>query len=243
MRLPNRHTIDTAAELAKMLIEIIKALKQLWDEKQENDKVAVKLGEETYNLVEDKDTPGAYKWEKVDLNNEQSPTNDKNPDALQYSAELEQPFTEYQAQTLATKLISDRPGSDIDYEDFKTINPAIQITLSNDDGERVLYELSDEGECVKNTFTEELSQEQIIDVAYEPLSKILPPGSHALLPPSKDDIEAENAAVIDSQENLTIEAMDMLSQVVDKLEIESQNNKYDADGLVVDNICINIIYN
>lgn len=222
----SRHAIDTTKELAKMLILLVKALKEMWDEKQERDKVTVKVGEEIYNLVEDKDIPGAYKWEKVDLNNDKSQTNETT-DTLQYTAELEQPFTDYQAQTLATKLLTEAPDDNINYEDFKTTNPAIQITLSNDDEERVLYELSDEGKCVKNTFIEELSQEEIIDVTYETLSNIVPPNSPLLLPLSKDNVE-------ESQKNLTISADDMLLQVVDELEIEGANEQFDADGLVLD---------
>lgn len=219
---------DTTYKLAQALIELIKALKKIWDIEQEKNKVAVKVGEETYNLSEDKD--GTYKWEKVDLNNEQSTTNDKDPNPLQYNAEIESPFTEYQAQTIATKLLTDAPGESVNYDQARTNNPEIQIALLRDEGgDIVLYEMNEEGECIKNSFTQELSQEQVIDAAYEPLSEILPPNSPLLLPPGKDNIEAENIENID----IATSADDMLSQVVGTY-VESQPEQYDADGLIID---------
>lgn len=218
----SHHIIDSAKELAKMLILLTKQLKKTWDEKQKENKIAVKIGEETYNLIEDKDTPGAYKWENVDLNNENSQTN-VNTDKF----EIEQPFTDYQAQTLATKLITEAPNN-INYKDLKEADPAIQIVLSNDKTKIVLYELSQEGECVKNTFAQELGQEKIIDVAYEPLTNILPPNSPLLLPPSKDN---------QTQEDLIVSADDMLFQVVgDNQNAPSQieQPKFDVDGLIIE---------
>ena len=205
----SEYAIDTAFQLAKMLKLLAEALKETWDKKQEEDKIAVKVGEETYNLVEDKDTPGAYNWEKVDLNNDTS--------------EVEQPFTDYQAQTLATKIITEAPSDSIEIEYPQTDNPAIQVVLL-DKEKTVLYELSSEGKCVKNVFIEELGQEKIIDVAYVPISNILPENSPLLLPPGKDDIE--------THKDLSISADDMLSQVVD--ESQEKQPSFDADGLIVE---------
>ncbi len=220
--------VDTAIKLAQALESLIKSLKKIWDIEQEKNKVAVKVGEETYKLSEDKDNPGTYKWEKVDFNNEQSATNDENSNLLQYDAEIESPFTEYQAQTIATKLLTDAPGNSVNYDEARTNNPEIQIALLRDEGgDIVLYKMNDEGKCIKNSFTEELSREQIIDAAYEPLSEILPPNSPLLLPPGKDNIEAENIGIATS-------ADDMLSQVVGNY-VESQPEQYDADGLIIDN--------
>lgn len=204
----SKTSIDIAKELAKLLIQLAKVLKEARNEKQEEDKIAVKVGEETYNLVEDKNEPGAYKWEKVDLTNES-----------QSEMSEEQPFTDYEAQTLATKLITEAPDN-FNYENLGTSNPAIQIvSLDNERSETVLYEMSERGETVKNTFTEILTQEEIIDVAHEPLTNILPPNSPLLLSAGKEDIE--------KQEDINVIADEMLSQVVDIQE-------FDNDGLVVE---------
>jgi hypothetical protein len=59
----------TGEALAKVLIELskiaIKKIKEGW----EASKIAVEVGKDTYNLVPDESTPGAYKWDKVDLTN------------------------------------------------------------------------------------------------------------------------------------------------------------------------------
>ncbi|NJN07530.1 MAG: hypothetical protein HC815_05885 [Richelia sp. RM1_1_1] len=211
----SEHLIDTSKQLAKMLILLTKALKEAWDEKQEQDKIAVKIGEETYNLVEDKDEPDAYKWEKVDLSNDKSRV-----------AETEQPFTDYQAQTLATKIITEAPDN-TNYNNLKTDNPAIQIVSLYREKETVLYEMSEKGQSIKNAFTQELSQEKIIDVAYEALTSILPPDSPLLLLPSKDNIE--------HQQDFNITADEMLSQVVDVQETgQTSKPEFDNDSLIVE---------
>lgn len=208
--------IDVAGELAKIIIELAKALKEAWKEKQEEHKIALKVGEETFNLVEDKDEPGAYKWEKVDLNNEQQSE----------VSSSEQPFSEYQAQTLATNLISEAPDN-TNYENLKSDNPAIQVVSLDSEKETILYEMSERGNTVKNAFTETLTQKEIIDVAYEPLANILPPNSPLLLEASKDDIE--------KQKDFNITADEMLSQIVDTQEtIQDSKPQYDNDGLVVE---------
>lgn len=210
--------IDVAGELAKIIIELAKALKEAWKEKQEEDKIALKVGEETFNLVEDKDEPGAYKWEKVDLNNEQQSE----------VSSSEQPFSEYQAQTVATNLISEAPDN-TNYENLKSDNPAIQVVSLDNEKETVLYEMSERGNTVKNAFTETLTQEEIIDVGYEPLTNILPPNSPLLLEANKKDIE--------KQKDFYITADEMLSQVVDTQETNQKTEpQYDSDGLIVETV-------
>ncbi|BDA76048.1 hypothetical protein CAL7716_102140 (plasmid) [Calothrix sp. PCC 7716] len=235
------HAARTSAEFAKLLWELLKALNEKWKEHQENRKVAVKVDEETYNLVEDPNTPGAYKWEKVDLNKESKEgtktqiatdveisefdSKESNTEPIQYNAEIENSFTKYQAQILATRLVSLLPESNRDYDDYSSINlpPAIQITATKENGEtKVLYEQTEDGEVIKNAFTEELSQEEILDAAYEPLSKLLPSESPLLLPPS-GNIEAEAQAK--AANNIDASASDMLSQIIDESSIENSNNQ------------------
>ncbi|BAZ18342.1 hypothetical protein NIES4071_102270 (plasmid) [Calothrix sp. NIES-4071] len=262
------HAVKTAQAFATVLWELLKKLNEKWQEHQENKKVAVKVDEETYNLVEDPNTPGAYKWEKVDLNKESETSaktqsiiadefteinsNPWNSEPIQYSAEIEQPFTEYQAQTIATRLISLLPEGNTEYH-YNPSNepPTIQITATTESGEtKVLYAQLENGEVVKNAFTEELSQEEILDTAYEPLSRLLPPNSPLLLPPSKGNIE--NVVQSNDEESLITSVDNMLSQVVEnnvkKLNdikhtendinnenlVESQPLQYDTDGLIIE---------
>lgn len=271
----HEHTATTAYEFAKLLMELLKKLNEKWQEHQENKKVAVKVDEETYNLVEDPDTPGAYKWEKVDLNKDSTTSpetqsniidefteidsNPSNSEPIQYSAEIEQPFTEYQAQTIVTRLISSfSPENSTEYNyDFSDEQPTIQITATTESSEtKVLYAQLENGEVVKNAFTEGLSQEEIINTAYEPLSKLLPPDSPLLLSPGKDNIET--IAQSSDEENITITADDMLSKILQGEVFEVSNSsditnidysensigqssveinqplQYDTDGLIIE---------
>jgi hypothetical protein len=244
-----RSAVDISKELAKILVELTKALggfiKDKLNEKEEKDKIAVKVGDEIFNLVEDKDIPGTYKWEKVDLTkgNEQSTDNereistknsreaefdDKDSNLVQDKPEIEKPFTEYQAQTLARRLISDKPNDSVDYESAKTPDPAIKITIVTLDGEKVLYEQNNEGKCIKNTFTEELSEEEIIDVAYEPLNQILPPDS-TLYEPGQGKLEAK---ISPDKEVMSSSAEDMLLQVVNDNEITTDSIKIESANYI-----------
>ena len=175
-----------ALELAKILINTFKKIQEILKEREEIDKIAVEVGKDTYNLVPDETTPGAYKWEKVDLNQEVGSRDtvvfmpDMYMDNVQYSMTVEyntqnEP-SKYQAQTIAALIVQDVP----DLGDNYTTNyePVIKITAYTESGEKtIIYEQDSKGKCRINLVTENLSQDEIIDVAYEPIVKLLPPSS------------------------------------------------------------------
>ncbi|OCQ93368.1 hypothetical protein BCD64_00225 [Nostoc sp. MBR 210] len=179
--------IKTSRELSKSLInaltKITKVILEKLKEAQEASKIAVEVGKDIYNLVPDESTPGAYKWEKVDLNSQSIKSNQETnivlvPDLLvegQYTIETE-PFTDYQAQTIAARLVEDVPNLNSDYQ--QTSDNALKITayLESDGSEKqiVIYEQNSEGKCTTNLVTEILTPDEIIDVASEPLVKLLP---------------------------------------------------------------------
>lgn len=182
--------IQTSRELSKSLInaltKITKVILEKLKEAQEASKIAVEVGKDIYNLVPDESTPGAYKWEKVDLTSQSIKSNQETnivlmPDLLiegQYTIETE-PFTDYQAQTIAARLVEDVPNFNSDYQ--QTSDNALKITayLESDGSEKqiVIYEQNSEGKCTTNLVTEILTPDEIIDVASEPMVKLLPPSA------------------------------------------------------------------
>ncbi|MEH1861836.1 MAG: hypothetical protein V7L21_28430 [Nostoc sp.] len=182
--------IKTSRELSKTLInaltKITKVILEKLKEAQEASKIAIEVGKDIYNLVPDESTPGAYKWEKVDLTSQSIKSNQETnivfmPDLLiegQYTIETE-PFTDYQAQRIAARLVEDVPNLNSDYQ--QTGESALKITayLESDGSEKqiVIYEQNSEGKCTTNLVTEILTPDEIIDIASEPLIKLLPPSA------------------------------------------------------------------
>lgn len=182
--------IQTSRELSKSLInaliKITKVILEKLKEAQEASKIAVEVGKNIYNLVPDESTPGAYKWEKVDLTSQSIKSNQETnivlmPDLLaegQYTIETE-PFTDYQAQTIAARLVEDVPNFNSDYQQTSDNTLKITAYLESDGSEKqiVIYEQNSEGKCTTNLVTEILTPDEIIDVASEPLVKLLPPSA------------------------------------------------------------------
>ncbi|PMB04987.1 hypothetical protein CI594_03840, partial [Fischerella thermalis CCMEE 5196] len=182
--------IQTSRELSKSLInaltKITKVILEKLKEAQEASKIAVEVGKDIYNLVPDESTPGAYKWEKVDLTSQSIKSNQETnivlmPDLLvegQYTIETE-PFTDYQAQTIAARLVEDVPNFNSDYQQTSDNTLKITAYLESDGSAKqiVIYEQNSEGKCTTNLVTGILTPDEIIDVASEPLVKLLPPSA------------------------------------------------------------------
>lgn len=182
--------IQTSRELSKSLINVLtkitKVILEKLKEAQEASKIAVEVGKDIYNLVPDESTPGAYKWEKVDLNSQSIKSNQETnivlmPDLLvegQYTIETE-PFTDYQAQTIAAILVEGVPNLNSDYQQTSDNTLKITAYLESDGSEKqiVIYEQNSEGKCTTNLVTEILTPDEIINVASEPLVKLLPPST------------------------------------------------------------------
>jgi hypothetical protein len=185
--------IKTSRELSKTLInaltKITKVILEKLKEAQEASKIAIEVGKDIYNLVSDESTPGAYKWEKVDLISQSKKSNQETnivfmPDLLiegQYTIETE-PFTDYQAQTIAARLVEDVPNLNNDYQQTGEIALKITAYLEPEGSEKqiVIYEQDSEGKCTTNLVTEILTPDEIIDVASEPLIKLLPPSAEII---------------------------------------------------------------
>lgn len=185
--------IKTSRELSKTLInaliKITKVILEKLKEAQEASKIAVEVGKDIYNLVSDESTPGAYKWEKVDLTSQSIKSNQETnivlmPDLLiegQYTIETE-PFTDYQAQRIAARLVEDVPNLNSDYQQTSEIALKITAYLESEGSEKqiVIYEQNSEGKCTTNLVTEILTPDEIIDVASEPLIKLLPPSAEII---------------------------------------------------------------
>ncbi|WP_375448757.1 hypothetical protein [uncultured Nostoc sp.] len=185
--------IKTSRELSKTLInaltKITKVILEKLKEAQEESKIAVEVGKDIYNLVSDESTPGAYKWEKVDLTSQSIKSNQETnivfmPDLLiegQYTIETE-PFPDYQAQRIAARLLEDIPNLNSDYQQTGDIALKITAYLESEGSEKqiVIYEQDSEGKCTTNLVTEILTPDEIIDVASEPLIKLLPPSAEII---------------------------------------------------------------
>ncbi|RAM50962.1 MAG: hypothetical protein C6Y22_13990 [Hapalosiphonaceae cyanobacterium JJU2] len=214
-------TSQAALDLAKILIETYKKIREILKEREQADKIAVEVGKDTYNLVPDESTPGAYKWEKVDLSDTQNPQVITQPEGAQ--------LTDFQAQTIAIRLVQDVP--DLGDNQPGDYEPAIRITAYTSSGAQIIiYEQDDEGKCRTNLITENLSQDEIIDVAYEPIVKLLPASSDIIknyqdtkefLEGQESDLQSETN--VDNQppatdsskvEDLSAAANDLLSEVL-----------------------------
>jgi hypothetical protein len=185
--------IKTSRELSKTLInaltKITKVILEKLKEAQEASKIAVEVGKDIYNLVSDESTPGAYKWEKVDLTSQSIKSNQETnivfmPDLLiegQYTIETE-PFTDYQAQRIAARLLEYVPNLNSDYQQTGEFALKITAYLESDGSEKqiVIYEQNSAGKCTTNLVTEILTPDEIIDVASEPLIKLLPPSAEII---------------------------------------------------------------
>ncbi|MHC0067093.1 hypothetical protein ACWATR_30000 [Nostoc sp. UIC 10890] len=202
--------IKTSRELSKTLInaltKITKVILEKLKEAQEASKIAVEVGKDIYNLVSDESTPGAYKWEKVDLTSQSIKSNQETnivfiPDVLiegQYTIETE-PFTDYQAQTIAARLVEDIPNLNSDYQQTGEIALKITAYLESEGSEKqiVIYEQDSEGKCTTNLVTEILTPDEIIDVASEPLIKLLPPSAEII------ENSEETKELLSNNENFT----------------------------------------
>ncbi|MBW4632968.1 MAG: hypothetical protein KME30_14025 [Iphinoe sp. HA4291-MV1] len=242
-----------ALELAKILINTFKKIQEILKEREEIDKIAVEVGKDTYNLVPDESTSGAYKWEKVDLNQEVGSRDtvvfmpDMYMDNVQYSMTVEyntqnEP-SEYQAQTIAALIIQNVPDLGDNYTtDYE---PAIKITAYTESGEKtVIYEQDSKGKCRINLVTENLSQNEIIDVAYEPIVKLLPPSSDIIQTYQypiflEDNSNFQHECNVNNQffnilknqlKHLSIAANDMSSEVLNNNKIE----EYATDLMTTD---------
>ncbi|QFS49810.1 hypothetical protein [Nostoc sphaeroides] len=202
--------IKTSRELSKTLInaltKITKVILEKLKEAQEASKIAVEVGKDIYNLVSDESTPGAYKWEKVDLTSQSIKSNQETnivfmPDLLregQYTIEAE-PFTDYQAQRIAARLLEDIPNLNSDYQQTGEIVLKITAYLESEGSEKqiVIYEQNSEGKCTTNLVTEILTSDEIIDVASEPLIKLLPPSAEII------ENSEETKELLSNNENFT----------------------------------------
>ncbi|KOP24311.1 hypothetical protein AMR41_21520 [Hapalosiphon sp. MRB220] len=182
--------IQTSRELSKSLINVLtkiaKVILEKLKEAQEASKIVVEVGKDIYNLVPDESTPGAYKWEKVDLTSQSIKSNQETnivlmPDLLvegQYTIETEL-FTDYQAQTIVARLVEDVPNLNNNYQQTSDNTLKITAYLESDGSEKqiIIYEKNSEGKCITNLVTEILTPDEIIDVASEALVKLLPPSA------------------------------------------------------------------
>ncbi|MEC4813642.1 MAG: hypothetical protein SAK29_10290 [Scytonema sp. PMC 1069.18] len=82
--------LSISKALVYAVTEITKEILNKLKEAREVSKIAIEVGKDTYNLVPDESTPGAYKWQKVDL------TNPQEPKVINEGESVE--LTDYQAQ-------------------------------------------------------------------------------------------------------------------------------------------------
>lgn len=244
--------IQTSRELSKSLINILtkitKVILEKLKEAQEASKIAVEVGKDIYNLVPDESTPGAYKWEKVDLTSQSIKSNQETdivlmPDLLvegQYTIETE-PFTDYQAQTIAARLVEDVPNFNRDYQQTSDNTLKITAYLESDGSEKqiVIYEQNSEGKCTTNLITEILTPDEIIDVASESLVKLLPPSAD-IINNHKDTKELlfdnENPDVTEvtpSLDNLSVTLNEDNKQLNSEIVTTPVNLDYEEEEAVV----------
>ncbi|RAM50022.1 MAG: hypothetical protein C6Y22_19750 [Hapalosiphonaceae cyanobacterium JJU2] len=243
-------TIKTSRELSKTLINAITAIAKVVLEKlkeaREASKIAVEVGKDIYNLVPDESTPGAYKWEKIDLTNQDTKSYQETDIVLmsdlfiegKYTIESE-PFTDYQAQTIAARLVEDVP--DLDTDDQQIGESALKITayLESEGSEKqiVIYEQDCEGKCTTNLVTETLTQDEIMDVASEPLVKLLPPSSEII-----KNYEETKESLSNLENSTASQLTDNSENSINTNILDNNNESQQVDlSVVADNILSDIL--
>lgn len=125
------------------------------------EKLSIEMGKDTYNLIPDELTLGAYKWEKVDL------TNGSYSEKPNFS----------QSQEIATKLILNTPKSEVnnnlaEKENFKV---TAYFEKNRMEESEIIYQENNKGECITNKITENLSLDKILEIGGTALSVLISP--------------------------------------------------------------------
>ncbi|MEM7716708.1 MAG: hypothetical protein AAF349_24635, partial [Cyanobacteria bacterium P01_A01_bin.68] len=206
-------------EFTKAFAELIQALAdKLQDEWDKRAKI--EIDHENYGLEYDEATD-SYSWKKAD--------------ELGNTAEEE--LTSNQIQNITSNLINSETYNSEHSTDINPENPALTITISlKERGEIVLYEQLDNG-TVNTNVVEEIGFEEVIEVAAEPLNKILTEEQFSIIADellsqveadiTLEDIANDLLAQLESQldenftPNIDSEASKLLSQV--EIQIESEN--------------------
>jgi hypothetical protein len=198
--------LSISKALVYAVTEITKEILNRLKEAREVSKIAVEVGKDTYNLVPDESTPGAYKWQKVDL------TNPQEPKVINEGESVE--LTDYQAQTIGARLVKDVPDLGNNYQ--RSVESPLRITayVESDSLSKqiVIYEQNSEGHCTTNLVTKTLTQDEIMEVASELLVKLLPPSSEII------KTSEEKQELLANSENLTNETDNNIQNLLKQIE-------------------------
>ena len=190
-------------------------LQDEWDKRAK-----IEIDHENYGLEYDEATD-SYTWKKAD----------------ELGNTTEEELTSSQIQNITSKLIDSEPPISEHSTDINSENPALTITISlKERGDIVLYEQFDNG-TVNTNLVEEIGFEEVIEVAAEPLKKILTEEQFSIIADellsqveayiTLEDIANDLLAQLESQlgenftPNIDSEASKLLSQV--EIQIESEN--------------------
>ena len=208
----NREFTKAFAELMQALAD---KLQDEWDKRAK-----IEIDHENYGLEYDEATD-SYTWKKAD----------------ELGNTTEEELTSSQIQNITSKLIDSEPPISEHSTDINSENPALTITISlKERGDIVLYEQFDNG-TVNTNLVEEIGFEEVIEVAAEPLKKILTEEQFSIIADellsqveayiTLEDIANDLLAQLESQlgenftPNIDSQASELLNQV--EIQIESEN--------------------
>ncbi len=191
------NSIHNLRIIGKAIEELLKAIRDKEKEKKEElSAIDAQIGSEKYRLVPDEECPGAWKWQSAQM-------------------------TDFQAQTVMRRLACEEaisPGVESDIGNVER-DSSLAIIAHTESGESiVVYHQNQEGNCLTNIVTENLSSSEIIDVVYEVITSSESEVNSKLLPPASTREE-----MIDQDKKLSSIFDESLSQiVVIKSDIEGE---------------------
>ena len=191
------NSIHNLRIIGKAIEELLKAIRDKEKEKKEElSAIDAQIGSEKYRLVPDEECPGAWKWQSAQM-------------------------TDFQAQTVMRRLACEEaisPGVKPDIGNVER-DSSLAIIAHTESGESiVVYHQNQEGNCLTNIVTENLSSSEIIDVVYEVITSSESEVNSKLLPPASTREE-----MIDQDKKLSSIFDESLSQiVVIKSDIEGE---------------------
>ncbi|MBW4642690.1 MAG: hypothetical protein KME23_06745 [Goleter apudmare HA4340-LM2] len=194
------NSIHNLRSIGKAIEELLKAIRDKEKEKKEElSAINAQIGSDKYRLVPDEDCPGAWKWQSAQM-------------------------TDFQAQTVIRRLACEEaisPGVESDIGNVER-DLSLAIIAHTESGEIiVVYHQNQEGNCLTNIVTENLSSSEIIDVVYEVITSSESEANSKLLPPASTREE-----MVDKEKQL--------SSFSDELSPENVGIKLDIHGEVKD---------
>ncbi|WP_017654858.1 hypothetical protein [Fortiea contorta] len=198
------NSIHNLRSIGKAIEELLKAIRDKGKEKKEKlSAIDAQIGSEKYRLVPDEECPGAWKWQSAQM-------------------------TDFQTQTVMKRLACEEaisPGVKPDIGNVEK-DASLAIIAHTESGESiVMYHQNQEGNCVTNIVTENLSSSEIIDVVDEVITSSEFEVNSNLIPPAstREEVIEEEKQLISNADESSPELVVIKSDTQGKVKDSNQS--------------------